>query len=82
MYCHSVTCSFVSSVSEASYLMPKNVQTVALVCEEDKRAQFSNRLLKSGALRVMRAGRMSLYTQPWDGLMPLEQLSKRVSFDL
>lgn len=81
IYCHSLFISYVSDLSQLSSVIPDNPQTVGLACSEEQRREIAEILFNLGVLRVTQVGRMSLYTQPWDGYLPIQEMVKWVSLE-
>jgi len=81
IYCHSLFISYVDDLNQLASVIPENPQTVGLACSEDRRCEIAEMLFNLGVLRVTQVGRMSLYTQPWDGYLPIQEMVKWVSLE-
>ena len=81
VYCHSLHVSYLDDLGNLASLMPENPQTVGLACSEEQRRDIAEILFDLGVLRVTRVGHMALYTQPWDGYLPIQEMVKWVSFE-
>ena len=81
LYSRSV---FISQIKDFSILknnLPKNIQSIGLFASKRKKIEIVNKLAQEGVDRFPDLGKMSLYQNPWDGYLPLQNMVRWVSIN-
>ena len=79
LYSRSIFISSVDRIEEIACFLPHNIQSVGLYVEEDRKLQIIKTLSNHGVDRFPDLGKMSLYQNPWDGYLPLQNMVKWIS---
>tara|TARA_B100000886_G_C20413298_1_gene488066 strand:- start:954 stop:2249 length:1296 start_codon:yes stop_codon:yes gene_type:complete len=81
LYSRSV---FISQIKDFSILknnLPKNIQSIGLFASKRKKIEIVKKLAQEGVDRFPDLGKMSLYQNPWDGYLPLQNMVRWVSIN-
>ncbi|MDC0237180.1 hypothetical protein OAL49_01780 [Gammaproteobacteria bacterium] len=81
LYLRTLTISNGGSVEKFLDLFPNNIQTVGMACPDNLSDDAMDKLINAGVCRITKLGQMSLYTNPWDGLLPMNEMVKWVSVE-
>jgi len=70
----------VAGVKQLSILLPHNTQSTGLFVRKDEKNEIVKNLSYKGVDRFPDIGLMSLYTDPWDEYLPMQNMVRWVSF--
>lgn len=79
LYGRTVFLSEVKNLEEIGKILPTNIQSLGLFTKTKEKDQIIQTLSNFGVDRFPDIGKMSLYENPWDGYMPLQQMVKWIS---
>lgn len=79
VYLRSIFVSEASSIDDIGKLLPQNTQSIGLLCSESRKPEIIKTLSKYYVDRFPEIGKMSLYQNPWDGYLPMQQMVKWIS---
>ena len=80
LYNRSIFISLVNDVRQLSSLLPDNTQSIGLFVNKDEKNEIVKNLSYKGVDRFPEIGLMSLYTNPWDGYLPMQSMVRWVSY--
>lgn len=78
-YSRVVTVRAISDVMKAAHFASRDIQTISLGMEQNRKIQFANIAGMLGASRFPDIGRMTHFDTPWDGLNLMQRLVRFVS---
>lgn len=78
-YSRVVTVRAIDDVMRAAEFADADIQTIGLSLEMKRRMEFAERAANLGASRFPEIGRMTHFDSPWDGLLLMERLVRKVS---
>lgn len=79
IYLRSIFISEISTIDELGRLLPENTQSIGLLCSESRKPEIIVQLSQYHADRFPDLGKMSLYQNPWDGYLPMQQMVRWIS---
>jgi hypothetical protein len=79
MYLRSIFISEIGSIDELGNILPENTQSIGLLCSESRKPKIIEQLSQYHADRFPDIGKMSLYQNPWDGYLPIQEMVKWIS---
>ncbi len=80
LYNRSIFISSVNNIKQLSNLLPNNTQSVGLYVEKNEKNKIVKNLSYNGVDRFPDIGLMSLYTNPWDGYLPMQNMVRWISY--
>ena len=78
-YSRVITVRAIDDIMEAAEFAHNDIQTISLAMASERKIAFANRAALLGASRFPEIGRMTHFDSPWDGLMLMERLVRKVS---
>lgn len=79
LYLRSIFISEIDTIDELGKLLPENTQSIGLLCSESRKPKIIEQLSQYHADRFPDIGKMSLYQNPWDGYLPMQEMVKWIS---
>ena len=79
VYCRSIFLNSIDNLNDLSKLLPLNTQSMGLFVSEKRKRDVIKFFSDVGIDRFPSIGKMSLYENPWDGYLPLQQMVKWIS---
>jgi len=79
IFLRSIFISEVNKVDDLGKFLPENTQSIGLFCSELRKPKIMKILSKFYVDRFPDIGKMSLYQNPWDGYLPMQQMVKWIS---
>ena len=79
IYCRSIFLSKINKITELKNLLPTNIQSMGLFVPQSRKKEIIKFFSNFGVDRFPSLGKMSLYENPWDGYLPLQQMVKWIS---
>lgn len=79
LYLRSIFISEIGSIDELGQILPENTQSIGLLCSESRKPKIIEQLSQYHADRFPDIGKMSLYQNPWDGYLPMQEMVKWIS---
>ena len=79
IFLRSIFISEVNKVDDLGKFLPENTQSIGLFCSELRKPKIMQILSKFYVDRFPDIGKMSLYQNPWDGYLPMQQMVKWIS---
>lgn len=80
IYNRSIFLSSIGSLQQLLKILPNNTQSIGLYVEKMERAKIVSKLSEKGVDRFPNVGTMSIYTNPWDGYLPMQNMIRWVSY--
>ena len=80
IYNRSIFLSSVDSLDKLSRILPKNTQSIGLFVNQSERNRIVDKLSLKNVDRFPKIGTMSIYTNPWDGYLPMQNMIRWVSY--
>ena len=80
LYNRSIFISSVADMKQLSKLLPDNTQSIGLFVRKDEKNKIVKNLSYKGVDRFPDIGSMSLYTNPWDGYLPMQNMVRWISY--
>ena len=80
LYNRSIFISSILNTSELSKILPNNTQSIGLFVEKFEKNKIVRDLSYNGVDRFPEIGSMSLYTNPWDGYLPMQNMIRWVTY--
>ena len=74
---------FISLVKNINYLceaLPNNTQSIGLYVKNSEKPKIVSKLSEKGVDRFPDIGTMSIYSNPWDGYLPMQNMIRWVSY--
>lgn len=78
-YSRVITVRAIDNVMDAAQFSHGDIQTISLGMDIHRKLEFANSAAKLGASRFPEIGRMTHFDSPWDGMMLMERLVRKVS---
>jgi hypothetical protein len=78
-YSRVITVRAIDDIMMAADFAHGDIQTISLAMASDRKIAFANKAALLGASRFPEIGRMTHFDSPWDGLMLMERLVRKVS---
>jgi hypothetical protein len=78
-YSRVITVRAIDDIMGAADFAHGDIQTISLAMTSDRKIIFANKAALLGASRFPEIGRMTHFDSPWDGLMLMERLVRKVS---
>ena len=60
--------------------MPENTQSVGLYVSSSEKPKIVSKLSEKGVDRFPSIGTMSIYSNPWDGYLPMQNMVRWISY--
>ena len=79
LYKNSLFVSKISNLKKLYKILPNNIQSIGLFCKPKDKKKIIKLLADTGADRFPDIGKMSLYQNPWDGYLPMQEMVRWVS---
>ena len=79
IYCRSIFISKINNINKLGPILPNNTQSFGLFVTKKRKKEIIKTLSEYGVDRFPDLGKMSLYQNPWDGYLPLQQMVKWIS---
>ncbi len=76
IYCRSIFLSSVKNIQELKKILPNNTQSMGLFVSQSRKKEIIKLFSNNGIDRFPQLGKMSLYENPWDGYLPLQNMVK------
>jgi hypothetical protein len=80
IYNRSIFLSSISNLQQLSKILPDNTQSIGLYVEKVEKLKIVSKLSEKGVDRFPNIGTMSIYTNPWDGYLPMQNMIRWVSY--
>ena len=74
VYFRTLFIKVVKNITDVPEYFPSNIQTIGCALSKRKFSEFCKKALIYGGLRFSNLGEMSLYENPWDGIMPISRM--------
>ena len=74
---------FISSAKSLDYFceaLPNNTQSIGLYVENSEKPKIVSKLSEKGVDRFPDIGTMSIYSNPWDGYLPMQNMIRWISY--
>tara|TARA_Y100000590_G_scaffold469719_1_gene659323 strand:- start:533 stop:1843 length:1311 start_codon:yes stop_codon:yes gene_type:complete len=81
VYGRSIFVKEVNDITDIYDIIPPNIQSVGVCIHPDRLKQFIFDVSYKGAYRFPSIGHMSLYENPWDGILPISRMVNWISFE-
>jgi hypothetical protein len=78
-YSRVITIRSIPNIIDSAYFSNKDIQTISLGMNNDRKIEYANIAAMLGASRFPDIGRMTHFDTPWDGLNLIQRLVKYVS---
>ena len=79
LYCRTIFLHKVKKINHIKKFIPKNTQSLGLSASNKRKKEIVKFLSDTVIDRYPDIGKMSLYQNPWDGYLPLNQMVRWVS---
>tara|TARA_A100001015_G_C14974297_1_gene706537 strand:+ start:444 stop:1718 length:1275 start_codon:yes stop_codon:yes gene_type:complete len=79
LYCRSIFLSEVKNINDIADHMPKNIQSIGILASGERKIEIIKSLSDYGVDRFPDIGKMSIFSHPWDGYLPFQQMVKWIS---
>jgi hypothetical protein len=79
IYCRSIFLTKAKNLNKLGNSLPSNTQSLGLFVSEKRKKEIIKIFSNYGIDRFPDIGKMSLYENPWDGYLPLQQMVKWIS---
>jgi hypothetical protein len=79
LYLRSIFISEIGTIAELGQILPENTQSIGLLCSESRKPKLIKQLSQYYADRFPDLGKMSLYQNPWDGYLPMQEMVRWIS---
>ena len=79
IYCRSIFLNNIKQLGDLRNLLPSNTQSMGLFVSDKRKGEIIKFFSNFGVDRFPPLGKMSLYENPWDGYLPLQQMVKWIS---
>ena len=80
IYNRSVFLSTVKNLQQLSKILPENTQSIGLYVDKSEKKKIVNKLSEKGVDRFPDIGTMSIYSNPWDGYLPMQSMIRWISY--
>ena len=80
IYNRSIFLSLTKSLAHLCKELPENTQSIGLFVENSERAKIVSKLSEKGVDRFPKIGSMSVYSNPWDGYMPMQNMVRWITY--
>jgi hypothetical protein len=80
IYNRSIFLSLTKSLEHLSKELPENTQSIGLYVENSERAKIVSKLSEKGVDRFPKIGSMSVYSNPWDGYLPMQNMVRWITY--
>ena len=80
IYNRSIFLSSVDSLDRLSKILPKNTQSIGLFVDKAERNKIIDKLSLMSVDRFPEIGTMSIYSNPWDGYLPMQNMIRWISY--
>jgi len=80
LYNRSIFISSVADTKQLLKLLPDNTQSIGLFVRKEEKNKIVKNLSHKGVDRFPDIGAMSLYTNPWDGYLPMQNMVRWISY--
>ena len=81
VYFRTLFIKIVKDILEVPQHFPNNIQTVGCSISKKKLSEFRKKAIDYGALRFANMGEMSLYENPWDGVLPMNRMVNYIKLE-
>lgn len=79
VYCRSIFLNSVHNLNDLQQILPLNTQSMGIFVSEKRKQDVIKFFSNFGIDRFPTIGKMSIYENPWDGYLPLQQMVRWVS---
>ena len=80
IYNRSIFLSSTKSLSNLCDALPENTQSVGLYVSNSEKPMIVSKLSEKGVDRFPSIGTMSIYSNPWDGYLPMQNMVRWISY--
>ena len=80
IYNRSIFLSLAKSLDHLSKALPENTQSIGLYVESTEKAKIVSKLSEKGVDRFPNIGSMSVYSNPWDGYLPMQNMVRWITY--
>jgi hypothetical protein len=80
LYNRSIFINEIKNYDELANIMPNNTQSIGLYVSHKEKKQIVKKLSYKFVDRFPEVGSMSLYQNPWDGYLPLQNMVRWISY--
>jgi len=80
LYNRSIFVSSILNTSQLSKILPINTQSIGLFVQKFEKNKIVRDLSYNGVDRFPDIGSMSLYSNPWDGYLPMQNMIRWISY--
>lgn len=81
LYCRSIFLHKVKKIEHLKNIIPNNAQSLGLLVSNRRKKEIVKILSETAIDRFPEIGKMSLYQNPWDGYLPLNQMVRWISIN-
>ena len=79
VYCRSIFLNSVNNLKDLQRILPLNTQSMGIFVSKKRKQGVIKFFSNFGIDRFPAIGKMSIYENPWDGYLPLQQMVRWVS---
>ena len=80
IYNRSIFLSSAKSLNHLSKVLPENTQSIGLYVENSEKTKIVSKLSEKGVDRFPNIGSMSVYSNPWDGYLPMQNMVRWITY--
>ena len=80
LYNRSIFINEIKKYEKLNQIIPQNTQSIGLFVSDKEKKQIAKNLSKKLVDRFPEIGSMSLYQNPWDGYLPMQNMVRWISY--